>query len=155
MKLQKYELKMGKLLKTFEFISEGRKGKILKFIKFEKTGIKNVYNLLFGDKNSKHIDDYVVSNNGDAEKVLATVAEAIVSFTNRYPSSWIYAEGSSRARTRLYQMGINRHLSEILETFEVFGLKDNEWQKFKKESAYDAFLVTRKQVILKHEENSI
>lgn len=29
-------------------------------------------------------------------------------------------------------------MGKLLKTFEVFGLKDNEWQKFKKESTYDA-----------------
>lgn len=155
MKLQKYELKTGKLLNVFEFTSEGRKGKIPKLIRFEKTGIKNVYNLSFGDKSTNSIDDYVISNNGDTEKVLATVGEAVMAFTNKYPLCWIYAEGSTKARTRLYQMGINRYLTEILEKFEVLGLKNNKWEKFQKEYGYDAFLVTRKKVILKYEENDI
>jgi hypothetical protein len=63
-----------------------------------------LYNLAFGDKDHStgEIDDKVISNNGDSEKVLATVVATVYAFTDKYPETWIYATGSTKARTRLY-----------------------------------------------------
>jgi hypothetical protein len=41
-------------------------------------------------------------------------------------------------------MGIAKYLLEIKSDFHVFGLKDEEWEKFEKGIEYDAFLVKRK-----------
>ncbi|MEO6834151.1 MAG: hypothetical protein ABI378_15710 [Chitinophagaceae bacterium] len=67
MKLDRYELKAGRHLTTFEFLSEGSKGKIQKVIQFEPMNIDNLYNLAFGDRNLKTgaIDDNAVSDNID------------------------------------------------------------------------------------------
>jgi hypothetical protein len=144
MKLPRYELKAEKSLMVFEFISEGTKGQIPKLIKYSETNLKDMYNLAFGDKNpeSGEIDDKTVSNNGDSEKVLATVVATVYAFSDKYPDSWIFATGSTKARTRLYRMGITRYIDEIKN--EIFGLKENEWEMFHKEVEYDAFLVRRK-----------
>jgi hypothetical protein len=93
MKLDRYELKAGENLTTFEFISEGPKGKIPKFIQFSPTNLKGLYNLAFGDKDLKtgEIDDLSISNNGDSEKVLATVVASVYAFTEKNPEAWIYA----------------------------------------------------------------
>ena len=65
-------------------------------------------------------------------------------FTEKYPDSWIYATGSNIIRTRLYRMGITNNLLEIQKDFDVYGLKENQWEAFEKEITYDAFLVKRK-----------
>ena len=146
MKLPRYELKAEKSLMVFEFISEGTKGQIPKLIKYSETNLKDMYNLAFGDKNPEtgEMDDKTVSNNGDSEKVLATVVATVYAFSDKYPDSWIFATGSTKARTRLYRMGITRYIDEIKNDFEIFGLKENEWEMFHKEVEYDAFLVRRK-----------
>jgi hypothetical protein len=146
MRLPRYELKAERSLMVFEFISEGIKGEIPKLIKYSETNLKDMYNLAFGDKNPEtgEIDDKVVSNNGDSEKVLATVVATVYAFSDRYPDSWIFATGSTKARTRLYRMGITRYIDEIKNDFEIYGLKENEWEIFKKKVEYDAFLVKRK-----------
>jgi len=146
MKLPRYELKAERSLMVFEFISEGTKGEIPKLIKYSETNLKDMYNLAFGDKNPEtgDIDDKVVSNNGDSEKVLATVVATVYAFSDKYPDSWIFATGSTKARTRLYRMGITKYIDEIKNDFEIYGLKENEWEIFKKEVEYDAFLVRRK-----------
>jgi hypothetical protein len=41
-------------------------------------------------------------------------------------------------------MGIGKYLLEIKNAFQVFGLKDDEWVKFEKDTEYDASLVQRK-----------
>ena len=146
MKLPKYELTTEKSLNVYEFLSEGPKGKIPKLIKFSETTLKGFYNLAFGDKNIQtgEIDDKVVSNIGDSEQVLATVVSAIFAFTNLDKEVWVYATGSTKARTRLYRMGVNKYLDEVENDFWVFGMLDGEWQKFEKEIDYTAFVVRRK-----------
>ena len=91
MKLEKYSLKSEKDLTVFEFISEGPKGAIRKLIQFQKTNEPNLYNLAFGDKNSEtgEIDDLAISNNGDSEKVLATVVSALYAFFDKYPNAFV------------------------------------------------------------------
>lgn len=106
----------------------------------------NVFNLAFGDydENAGGINDKIVTNNGDSEKVLATVASTVYAFTGRYPDSWIYATGSTEVRTRLYRMGLTNNLTEIAEDFYVYGLTNEQWEEFVSEEDYEAFLVTRK-----------
>ncbi len=146
MKLPRYELIAEKSLMVFQFTSEGTKGQIPKLIKFSETALKDFYNLAFGDKDLKtgDIDDNVVSNNGDSEQVLATVVAAVYAFTDRKRHAWVYATGSSKARTRLYRMGITKYIDEIKKDFLIYGQLEGEWEKFNKEVDYTAFVVRRK-----------
>ena len=145
MKLPKYEIEAEDSLQVFEFISEGPKGSIPKLIKFSETTLKGFYNLAFGDKDllTGEIDDKVVSNNGDSEKVLATIVSAVYAFTDQENEAWIYATGSTPARTRLYRMGITKYLEEVKQDFNVFGLLNGEWENFEKDVDYTAFLARR------------
>jgi hypothetical protein len=135
MKLPRYELTAEKSLMVFEFVSEGHNGKIPKLIKFSETSLKGIYNLAFGDKNivTEEINDTVVSNNGDSEKVLSTVVAAVYAFTDHYPGIWVYATGSTKARTRLYRMGITKYYGVVKHDFVVFGFRDGEWEDFEKD----------------------
>lgn len=146
MKQDKYHLKSSKSLTVFEFISEGPKGRIKKIVQLSETNLKDFYNLGFGDKNedSDEIDDTIITNNGDSQKVLATVAATVYAFTEKNPYAWIYATGSTKARTRLYRIGITNYIKEIKKDFEVYGLKDGKWVEFKNGTEYSAFLVKRK-----------
>lgn len=146
MKLPKYPLASSDKLMTFEFISEGQKGLIYKLVRFQPTNLKDVYNLAFGDKDptTGDIDDAVISNNGDSEKVLATVVATVYAFTDKYPNAWIYSTGSTKSRTRLYRMGIAKFLSEVKEDFEVLGERNDDWEAFRKNVEYEGFLVRKK-----------
>ena len=146
MKFSKYPLASSDKLMTFEFISEGQKGLINKLVRYQPTNLKDIYNLAFGDKDhtTGEIDDSVISNNGDSEKVLATVVATVYAFSDKYPDAWIYATGSTKSRTRLYRMGITKFLSEVEEDFEVLGEQNDTWETFKKNIEYDGFLVRRK-----------
>ncbi len=145
MDLPKYQLSAENSLTVFEFVSIGKKGQIKKLIKFSETHLKDFYNLGFGDKNEEtnEIDDKVVSNNGDSERVLATVVSAVYAFTDKNPEAWVYATGSTRARTRLYRMGINKYYEKVIKDFEVYGLIDDQWFDFEKGKDFDAFVVRR------------
>jgi hypothetical protein len=146
MKLDKYELRSGEELEVFEFVSIGVKGKIVKLVQYTPTNYKDLYNLGFGDKNVRtgEIDDNVISNNGDSEKVLATVVATLYAFTDKYPNTMVYATGSTESRTRLYRMGITKFLNEAENDFEIFGELDEVWDEFKKDIDYKGFLVRRK-----------
>jgi hypothetical protein len=146
MKQDKYQLKSSKSLTVFEFISEGPKGRIKKIVQLSETNLKDFYNLGFGDKNedSEEIDDTIITNNGDSQKVLETVAATVYAFTEKNPNAWIYATGSNKGRTRLYRIGIANYIKEIKKDFEVYGLKEDKWVEFKNGVEYAAFLVKRK-----------
>ena len=146
MKLPKYPLASSDSMTTFEFIGEGPKGLIHKLVRFQPTNLKDVFNLAFGDKDHKtgNIDDTVISNNKDSEKVLATVVATVYAFTDKYPDVWIYATGSTKSRTRLYRMGITKFISEVVDDFEVLGERNDEWENFEKNVEYEGFLVRRK-----------
>jgi len=101
----------------------------------------------FGDWNDKEktIDDFVVSNNQDAERVLATVASTVMDFAEHYPNAVIYIEGSTPTRTRRYQMGISKYWNEINANFEVYGLIELQgFQRFVTGMNYQAFVVQKK-----------
>jgi hypothetical protein len=146
MHLDKYELKSGEHLEVFEFVSIGPKGRIKKLVQYTPTNYKDLYNLGFGDKNidTDEIDDDIISNNGDSEKVLATVVATLFAFTEKHMNAMVYATGSTKSRTRLYRMGITKYLSEIQSDFEIYGELNNEWEEFRKDVDYEAFLVKRK-----------
>jgi hypothetical protein len=145
MKKQKYPVETDNEKHTYEFFSEGPIGKIRKVISYEKIG-DNFFNLGFGDwdEELQQADDSSRSNNGDRDKVLATVAFTALDFTSQYPSARIVAQGSTAARTRLYQMGIADNLLEINRNFEIYGLFHGEWESFTKGRNYEAFLIRRK-----------
>lgn len=146
MRFDKYPVTIGATSMVYEFISQGISGDISKLVIYSETHLHNFYNLGFGDKDeiTGNIDDKVITNNGDSEKVLATVAATLYIFTDEFPDAMIFAIGSTKARTRLYRIGITNNIEAIESDFEVFGLADQKWQPFKKAVEYDAFLVKRK-----------
>ncbi len=146
MKLSRYEYATEGDYKLFKFTSEGPKGNITKLVVYTETNKENVYNLAFGDydEDTENIDDKSITDNKDSRKVLATVTSTLYVFTEKYRDAWIYATGSNHARTRLYRMGITINLEEILQDFEVFGLRENVWYEFEKGTDYEAFLVKRR-----------
>ncbi len=76
---------------------------------------------------------------------MATVANATISFTNRYPTAYVFAKGSTPSRTRFYVMGILRNLKEITDLFEIWGaVSETEWELFEKNKVYLALLAKRK-----------
>lgn len=146
MKLQRYEYSTEGEGEFFKFISEGAKGNIKKLVVYSQMLPGDVYNLAFGDydEETEFIDDTVITNNNDSQKVLATVASTLYVFTDKHPNVWVFAKGSNLARTRLYRMGITTNFEEISEDFEVYGLIEEDWEMFEKGKKYEAFLVRRK-----------
>jgi hypothetical protein len=146
MQLTRYEYSTESRAEFFKFTSQGIKGDIQKLVVYTAMLEKDIYNLAFGDYNEETgtIDDTVITNNNDSQKVLATVASTLYVFMNKHPNVWVYATGSNKARTRLYRMGITTNLKDIVTDFEVYGLYNDVWQDFEKGKEYEAFLVKRK-----------
>jgi hypothetical protein len=146
MKLPKYQLKSTNKLLSYEFVSEGPKGLVQKRIQFTLINKEEVYNLAFGDKDpiSGEIDDLAISNNGDSEKILATIVGAVYAFCDKNPDAWIFATGSTPSRTRLYQIGITKYYKYLNEEFEIYGQIEDDWQLFELGKNYLAFLAKRK-----------
>ncbi len=107
---------------------------------------ENFFNLGFGDWDTAtgEIDDLVETNNGDRDKVLSTVAGAVLEFTESYPTAIVYAKGSTRVRTRLYQMSIARNWEAITPLFKILGELPEGWEPFQPNKNYLAFLAMRK-----------
>lgn len=76
------------------------------------------------------------------------MAATLYTFANEHPEATIIATGSTEARTRLYRMGITNNLEEIEKDFIVMGLTETDWEVFRKNITYGAFLVRRKHVNL-------
>lgn len=146
MKIDKYPVIIGETSMVFEFVSKGIRGNIPKLVIYSETHLHNFYNLGFEDKDEKtgEIDDKVITNNGDSEKVLATVASTLYIFMEKYPNAMVFAIGNTKARTRLYRIGINNNLAEIQKDFDVYGLAGDDWRFFEKQTEYTAFLVMKK-----------
>ncbi|HEY4063714.1 MAG TPA: hypothetical protein VGM30_17520 [Puia sp.] len=132
-------------LSVFDFISLGKNGKIHKRIAFMRTERSGVYNLAFGDIDEEGgIDDFSISDNGDRNKILATVAKSVDEFTKKYPRRWIIFRGSTIERTRLYRMAIGLNLEELLQRFDIYGQLNDEFLPFYKNMPTLAFLIKRK-----------
>jgi len=133
---------------TYEFFSDGPKGRIKKIIQFQHLNDlgKNVFNLSFGDFDEviNRINDRIVSNNGDQLKILHTVAETVIDFFRLYPEAIILIEGCSSSRTRLYQMKIAAFWSAISQQFEIWGESESKWLPFQKGENYKRLLIYKK-----------
>jgi hypothetical protein len=132
----------------YEFFSKGPKGNIKKVVRYRliETVPHHIYNLGFGDWDDKKgdVNDKVATNNHDKQKVLATVADTVLDFTKYHPDAFVFAQGSTSTRTRLYQMGIAAFWKEIGPLFIVMAFCNREWVPFEKGKNYDAFLIKRK-----------
>ena len=130
----------------YEFTSTGPKGDVIKAVLFTATNLLNFYNLGFGDlkDDGEGVDDLVVTDNSDTQKVLTTVARIVMDFTELNPDAMVFATGSTPARTRLYRMGITGHLAAMEGLFTIYGLLDGGWELFKRGENYEAFYVIRK-----------
>lgn len=148
MKEEKYSFNKLPEEYYYEFFSEGPKGTIKKVVRFRliQELSTRMYNLGFGDWNEEKgdVDDMVATNNQDRQIVLATIADTVLDFTSSHPDAFVFAQGSTTARTRLYQMGISAFWDEIGALFLVLAYWDDEWQPFEKGKNYEAFLIKRK-----------
>lgn len=97
------------------------------------------------------MDYYSISDNGDREKILATVVSCLYAFFNEYPGVYVYATGSTPVRTRLYRIGISKHYKLIEDDFNVFGELERRLGTFSKkqtiQSIYGIFKTQRMKLL--------
>ncbi|MCU0327134.1 MAG: hypothetical protein MUF45_18190 [Spirosomaceae bacterium] len=109
----------------FNFESIGINGSVLKSVIYSETNIPEYYNLALGDiRPDGSIDVFSRSNNGDLEKILATVIQTLLVFFSYYPNAKVVFTGSTQPRTRLYQIVLSKELKNITSLFTVLGLYD-------------------------------
>jgi hypothetical protein len=146
MNLDTYNINANKACEIFEFQSIGIKGKISKVVKFIPTSFEGIYNLGFGDFNPKtgQIDDKIVSNNGDSEIVLSTVVLAIDIFFEKHPNAQVYLTGSTKSRTRLYRIAINKYFVLFSKKYEILGELDESFERFIQNTKYQGYLIRLK-----------
>ncbi|HEY8894858.1 MAG TPA: hypothetical protein VIM79_08575 [Niastella sp.] len=147
MNLDQYSIVSTNEHRQYEFISVGPNGYIKKYVCYEAYG-DNLYNLAFGDWSDfeQGMNDKVRSNNGDRDKILATVAATVIEFLKHYPCATVFAKGSTPSRTRLYQMGLLANWHEINKLFIVEGLIKSEWLPFERGRNYQAFMARVKKI---------
>jgi hypothetical protein len=150
MKYQAYPLFTDELHENYEFISEGRCGKITKVVELryiESAAPAKRYNLALGDRlNEDEIDFNNVTNNGDTYAVLGSIGAIIHDFTNIYPERQVFIIGSDERRSKLYQIHVSNNLKEIQKRFNIYGrkYKSKYFKEFVKGENYQAILVERK-----------
>jgi len=142
---------------VYKFYSQGSKGRIEFRVIFQEADNQDnlrLYNLAFGtwDEDLFRINDSIELRNGDMDKILATVVYSAFDFLRKNPDAYIFAQGSTPARTRKYQMGITKFLSDVPSDFEILGLvADNiaeseslshSWEEFQAGTKYLAFLLS-------------
>ena len=102
MNLERYDYVASADHLEYKFFSQGPKGRIEKLVRFQPfiTTAGIFFNLGFGDwnENTRSMDDSVVSNNKDVDKVLTTIAHIVMDFTARFPDTEVYAEGGTASR---------------------------------------------------------
>ena len=150
MKPNRYHCVVNRPGESYVFYSTGPKGRIRKLINYEllEEGFEGMerFNLCLSDwdYDRQTASDLIVSNNGDRDKVLATIAYTIIDFTRKEKKRVIVIEGSTPSRTRLYQMAINANYDEVSSLFFIQGRIAGEWETFSTCKNYGAFSIIRK-----------
>lgn len=134
---------------SHRFFSEGSNGRfeLRTFItRVGRNSRQNLFNVGFGvwDDVLQKVDDTAETKNGDFRRILGTIATIALNFLQQYPSAFLYAEGSTPVRTRLYQREISNVLDEIPKELRVFGfIKKNEtFVDYQKGVNFDGFLLS-------------
>lgn len=145
MHYEAYTLNANKENTRFHFKSKGKRGIFEKVILITRIN-HYLFNLslLDYDLTAKQYSDIAITDNGDLPEVLATVLAAVKIFLNEHPDKSIYFEGSTSARTRLYQIVINKIYDPFTSEFEIFGMKNSVWTQFEANINYDGFLIEKR-----------
>ncbi len=130
----------------FEFDSISDRKKIRKVVEFTPLPQNpEIFNLGFGDmKTDGTIDDFIVSNNQDMEKVLATIIQIIFEFFKTRTGKIILILGSTASRSRLYQIVIAKNITEMNDILLVKGIRNGEVEDFVSGVNYEGFLIKMK-----------
>ncbi len=146
MKIPCYDFESSPDGLRFEFDSISDRKKIRKVVEFTPLPQNpEIFNLGFGDmKTDGTIDDLIVSNNQDMEKVLATIILIIFEFFKTQTGKIILILGSTASRSRLYQIVIAKNITEMNDILLVKGIRNGEVEDFVSEVNYEGFFIKMK-----------
>ena len=126
----------------FDFVSEGEKT-IRKVIFYRAIPEALFFQLSLVDvMDDGSFSDSVRSNNGDRNKVMATVIQTLRFFFEKYPDATIIFSGSDEIRTRMYERIISNELERESNRFTFLGYNGKSFESFKKNKNYEAFGIT-------------
>lgn len=111
-----------------------KKKSIKKLIQFRLVNSSlSIYNLALVDiLPDGDVSDLSISNNQDMPKVLATVFQAIDYFFEKHSTAKVLIQGSTKSRTRLYQIAISKYLAELEHKYSIWGFIDDHFEYFTK-----------------------
>lgn len=144
------EIKSDPDYTVFRFVNEGRYGRLTKIVRFDKLKRRNnTFNLALGTVlNDGKVDFTSITNNGDRNKILATVAKIVYMVIQKYPDMDVYVTGSDSRRTLLYQRAIIYAYDELIDTFNIYGVLTNDemidYEPFDRSKNYLGFLIEKK-----------
>ncbi|SHN17247.1 DUF6934 family protein [Mucilaginibacter sp. OK098] len=135
----------------FTFVSQGIHGRLIKVVTFtDFLRVENTFNLSLGTllPNGK-IDYDTITNNGDRNKILTTVALIIGIFIQQHRGISVYVTGSDKRRTLLYQRAITYGYEELIELFNIYGdfsseSEESKFEPFDSSKNYSGFLIQEK-----------
>jgi hypothetical protein len=149
-RLQFYPIEISDDKLRYRFVSNGLSGDIVKLVSYENYE-SDLWNLAFGDANEDEtdFDDKTISDNGDMRKVIRTIFETGLIFTNAYPKRNILIIPVDKQRQMLYNRVFKDKYEEIEEDFIIEGInfKISNPEKYTSSKIYRGFILTRKNAI--------
>jgi hypothetical protein len=114
MNYEPYPLRATDQNTRFQFQSIGKRGIYEKVISFSPLN-DVVFNLALLDYNPStgEENDLSVTDNGDLHEIMVTLMKAIRLFLDQNPEKLIYFQGTTKSRTRLYQIAVSKVYSMI------------------------------------------
>jgi len=84
------------------------------------------------------------------DTVLETVAIIAKIYSDKFHNRKIFSGGSNAARSRKYQMGVNKHMPTLIKLFHIEGVMTNNnniisIETFEVGKNYNALIFTRKE----------
>lgn len=89
---------------------------------------------------------HIISNNGDRDKILATVCQAMFLYLEKYPNRIIYFRGSTIERTRLYRILINNNIKEFELQYDIWIEQESNFVPFQPNIKGFGFAIKKKNV---------
>ena len=89
------------------------------------------------------IDVLSKSNNGDLDKILATVIQTILAFLAFYPTKKVVFTGSTPFLTRLYQILLSKEFDKVKEILDIMGITDDKLERFQRNQTYIGFVKSK------------
>ena len=136
-----YNFQVGAEARNFSFSSAGPRP-VEKRIIYAETTLPDFFNLALADlEEDGSLNFYSVRNNGDLERIMATIAQTLLVFFQHYPTAKVAFTGSTTARTRLYQIILARESHAVAVDFVLSGVKDGLLETLRPNRDYDGFVI--------------